>query len=117
MPDFRKLQTKKPEEYGDIDRCEIGVRWVVTVEDIAPYMSNMCDCGVFKYQFGSNITSITSRADVLSIASVTIRKSKKFAKVLQLVLSLGNSLNQKKTKGFRLSSLLKLTDTRSTEDT
>ena len=61
MPDFRKLQTKKPEEYGDIDRCEIGVRWVVTVEDIAPYMSNMCDCGVFKYQFGSNITSITSR--------------------------------------------------------
>ncbi|KAK3020957.1 hypothetical protein RJ639_046321 [Escallonia herrerae] len=63
----------------------------------------------FKLQFRSQVSDLRSSLNV-------IRNSAKLKKVMQTILSLGNALNQGTARGsaigFRLDSLLKLTETR-----
>ena len=80
--------------------------------EIEQYVQPMSEVLLFKLQLNQRLKMIAAKAQALTVASDTLRQSKYFGKVLQLVLSLGNSLNAKRTRGFRLSSLLKLADTR-----
>ncbi|KAF9616598.1 hypothetical protein IFM89_030650 [Coptis chinensis] len=72
----------------------------------------------FKIQFCSQVSELRSNLNIVNSASeeARIRNSAKLKRIMQTILSLGNALNQGTARGsaigFRLDSLLKLTDTR-----
>ncbi|KAE9601731.1 putative C2 domain, formin, FH2 domain, protein-tyrosine phosphatase [Lupinus albus] len=70
----------------------------------------------FKIQFNSQVSYLRNSLNVVSAASEEIRNSVKLKRIMQTILSLGNALNQGTARGsaigFRLDSLLKLTETR-----
>ncbi|XP_057767848.1 formin-like protein 13 [Salvia miltiorrhiza] len=70
----------------------------------------------FKIQFRSQVSDLRNSLNVVNSASDQIRGSAKLKRIMQTILSLGNALNQGTARGsavgFRLDSLLKLTETR-----
>ncbi|CDP10219.1 unnamed protein product [Coffea canephora] len=78
----------------------------------------------FKIQFHSQVSELQKNLNILQSISYSyilnyihqIRSSVKLKRIMQTILSLGNALNQGTARGsavgFRLDSLLKLTDTR-----
>ncbi|KAK1418414.1 hypothetical protein QVD17_27558 [Tagetes erecta] len=70
----------------------------------------------FKLQFGSQVSDLRKSLNSVNSVVEQVRNSSKFKRVMQTILSLGNALNQGTARGsavgFRLDSLLKLTDTR-----
>ncbi|KAK8975852.1 hypothetical protein V6N11_057689 [Hibiscus sabdariffa] len=70
----------------------------------------------FKKQFRSQVSDLRRSLNVVNSTAEEIRNSAKLKRIMQTILSLGNALNQGTTRGsaigFRLDSLLKLTDTR-----
>ncbi|XP_061355054.1 formin-like protein 18 [Gastrolobium bilobum] len=70
----------------------------------------------FKIQFHSQASDLRDSLHVVNAASEEIRNSVKLRRIMQTILSLGNALNQGTAKGsaigFRLDTLLKLTETR-----
>ncbi|KAL8149614.1 hypothetical protein AgCh_006570 [Apium graveolens] len=70
----------------------------------------------FKLQFKSQVSDLRNSLDIINSAAEQIRSSCKLKKIMQTILSLGNALNQGTARGsavgFRLDSLLKLTETR-----
>ncbi|XP_065849132.1 formin-like protein 18 isoform X1 [Euphorbia lathyris] len=70
----------------------------------------------FKMQFHTQVSDLRKNLNVVNSAAEEIRSSAKLKKVMQTILSLGNALNHGTARGsaigFRLDSLLKLTDTR-----
>ncbi|CAN0907357.1 Formin-like protein 18 [Linum grandiflorum] len=71
----------------------------------------------FKMQLSQQVSDLRRNLNIVNSAAEEIRSSTKFKRIMQSVLSLGNALNQGTARGsavgFRLDSLLKLTDTRS----
>lgn len=70
----------------------------------------------FKIQFRSQVADLSSNLNIINSTSDEIRNSEKLKSIMQTILSLGNALNQGTARGsaigFRLDSLLKLSDTR-----
>ncbi|KAL2929961.1 Formin-like protein 13 [Bienertia sinuspersici] len=70
----------------------------------------------FKMQFSTQVSDLRKSLNTVSSAADQIRSSVKLKRIMQTVLSLGNALNQGTARGsavgFRLDSLLKLTETR-----
>ncbi|CAI8611387.1 unnamed protein product [Vicia faba] len=70
----------------------------------------------FKIQFYSQVSDLKNSLSAVNAASEEIRSSVKLKRIMQTILTLGNALNQGTTRGsaigFRLDSLLKLTETR-----
>ncbi|CAL9106880.1 unnamed protein product [Musa acuminata var. zebrina] len=70
----------------------------------------------FKLQFSSQVADLRSNLNTVNSVSEEIRSSVKLKKIMQTILSLGNALNQGTARGsaigFRLDSLLKLSDIR-----
>ncbi|XP_041016899.1 formin-like protein 6 isoform X3 [Juglans microcarpa x Juglans regia] len=70
----------------------------------------------FKIQFRAQVSDLRNNLNVVNSASEEIRNSVKLKRIMQTILSLGNALNHGTARGsaigFRLDSLLKLTDTR-----
>lgn len=70
----------------------------------------------FKIQFLSQVSELQKNLNIVNSAAEQIRNSSKLKRIMQTILSLGNALNQGTARGsavgFRLDSLLKLTDTR-----
>ncbi|KAL9339538.1 hypothetical protein Peur_068553 [Populus x canadensis] len=70
----------------------------------------------FKMQFHSQVSDLRKSLNVVNSAAEEIKNSAKLKRIMQTILSLGNALNQGTARGsaigFRLDSLLKLTDTR-----
>ncbi|GAB4836784.1 hypothetical protein Ancab_001697 [Ancistrocladus abbreviatus] len=70
----------------------------------------------FEMQFGSQVCDLRKNLNLVNSASEEIRGSAKLKRIMQTILSLGNALNHGTARGsavgFRLDSLLKLTDTR-----
>lgn len=70
----------------------------------------------FKIQFQSQVSDLRKSLNIVNSAVEQIRGSAKLKRVMQTILSLGNALNQETARGsaigFRLDSLLKLTETR-----
>ncbi|XP_074572952.1 formin-like protein 18 [Curcuma longa] len=70
----------------------------------------------FKIQFRSLVADLKGNLNIINSASQEIRSSVKLKRIMQTILCLGNALNQGTARGsavgFRLDSLLKLTDTR-----
>lgn len=70
----------------------------------------------FKIQFHSQVSDLRNNLRLVNSVSEEIRSSVKLKRIMQTILSLGNALNHGTARGsaigFRLDSLLKLTDTR-----
>ncbi|XP_059285995.1 formin-like protein 18 isoform X1 [Lycium ferocissimum] len=70
----------------------------------------------FKIQFESQVSELRKSLNVVNSAADQIKGSSKLKRIMQTILSLGNALNQGTARGsavgFRLDSLLKLTETR-----
>ncbi|KAL6524192.1 hypothetical protein OROMI_031287 [Orobanche minor] len=71
----------------------------------------------FKIQFCSQVAYLRKSLNIVNSASQEVRSSVKLKRIMQTVLSLGNALNHGTARGsavgFRLDSLLKLSETRS----
>ncbi|KAK9947203.1 hypothetical protein M0R45_012635 [Rubus argutus] len=70
----------------------------------------------FKIQFHSQVSDLRKNLNTVNSVADEIRNSEKLKRIMQTILSLGNALNHGTARGsaigFRLDSLLKLTDTR-----
>ncbi|XP_039120932.1 formin-like protein 6 [Dioscorea cayenensis subsp. rotundata] len=70
----------------------------------------------FKIQFRTQVGDLSTNLNIVNSAAEEVRNSVKLKRIMQTILSLGNALNQGTARGsaigFRLDSLLKLTDTR-----
>ncbi|XVE54753.1 hypothetical protein DITRI_Ditri03aG0107000 [Diplodiscus trichospermus] len=70
----------------------------------------------FKIQFGSQISEFKKSLNTVTSACDEVRNSLKLKEIMKKILYLGNTLNQGTARGsaigFKLDSLLKLTDTR-----
>lgn len=70
----------------------------------------------FKIQFRTQVSELRNNLNIVNSVADEIRNSAKLKRVMQTILSLGNALNHGTARGsavgFRLDSLLKLTDTR-----
>nr|KYP55785.1 Formin-like protein 20 [Cajanus cajan] len=70
----------------------------------------------FKIQFGTQITEFKKSLKTVNSACEEVRNSFKLKEIMKKILYLGNTLNQGTARGsavgFKLDSLLKLTDTR-----
>ncbi|KAF6982457.1 hypothetical protein CFC21_000842 [Triticum aestivum] len=71
---------------------------------------------LFKIQFRSQVSDLKRNLNIVNSSAEEIRGSVKLKRIMQTILSLGNALNQGTARGsavgFRLDSLLKLSDTR-----
>ncbi|XP_022729969.1 formin-like protein 6 isoform X2 [Durio zibethinus] len=71
---------------------------------------------LFKIQFCSQVLDLRNSLNTVNSAAEEVRNSVKLKRIMQTILSLGNALNHGTARGsaigFRLDSLLKLTDTR-----
>ncbi|KOM33301.1 hypothetical protein LR48_Vigan01g285700 [Vigna angularis] len=70
----------------------------------------------FKIQFGAQLTEFKKSLNTVNSACEEVRHSAKLKEIMKKILYLGNTLNQGTARGsavgFKLDSLLKLTDTR-----
>ncbi|VFR01829.1 unnamed protein product [Cuscuta campestris] len=70
----------------------------------------------FKIQFCSQVSDLRKSLNIVNSTAEEVRNSVKLKRIMQTILSLGNALNHGTARGsavgFRLDSLLKLTDTR-----
>ncbi|XAR50015.1 hypothetical protein NMG60_11004219 [Bertholletia excelsa] len=71
---------------------------------------------LFKIQFNSQISDFKKNLNIVNSACQEVRNSLKLKEIMKKILYLGNTLNQGTARGsaigFKLDSLLKLTDTR-----
>ncbi|XP_038989999.1 formin-like protein 5 isoform X3 [Phoenix dactylifera] len=74
----------------------------------------------FKNQFGSQVSDLRKSLKTVDSACEQMRSSVKLKEIMKKILFLGNTLNQGTARGsaigFRLDSLLKLIDTRATNN-
>ncbi|CAM8934465.1 unnamed protein product [Rhodiola kirilowii] len=70
----------------------------------------------FKIQFSSQVNDLKNNLNIIKDAAVEVKESAKLRQIMQTILTLGNALNQGTARGsaigFKLDSLLKLSDTR-----
>ena len=72
----------------------------------------------FMTNFDENIKNVKPQVDTLSVASKSLRNSKKMKRILELILALGNYMNSNKKGpcyGFKLQSLDSLTITKTSD--
>ncbi|KAL7229498.1 hypothetical protein ACSBR2_008079 [Camellia fascicularis] len=70
----------------------------------------------FRITFSSQMIDLRCNLNTTNVAAREVKESTKLRQVMQTILTLGNALNQGTTRGsaigFKLDSLLKLSDTR-----
>ncbi|CAL5071936.1 unnamed protein product [Urochloa decumbens] len=85
-----------------------------------PRMESKLRVFSFKIQFGSQVADLRKSLNIIDSSCNEIRSSLKLKEIMKKILLLGNTLNQGTARGaavgFRLDSLLKLTDTRATNN-
>ncbi|KAL9416115.1 hypothetical protein AB3S75_039334 [Citrus x aurantiifolia] len=107
--DLLKGYTGDKEKLGKCEQFFLELMKVPRVESKLRVFS-------FKIQFHTQVFDLRSSLNVVNSAAEQVRNSAKLRRIMQTILSLGNALNQGTARGaaigFRLDSLLKLTDTR-----
>ncbi|KAL0335599.1 UNVERIFIED_CONTAM: Formin-like protein 20 [Sesamum radiatum] len=82
----------------------------------APRVESKLRVFLFKIQFNSQVFDFRKSLNVVNSACEEVRNSLKVKEIMKKILYLGNTLNQGTARGsaigFKLDSLLKLTDTR-----
>lgn len=96
----------------NLGKCEQFFLELMKVPRVESKLRVFC----FKMQFNSQVSDLRNNLNIVNSASEEVRSSEKLRRIMHTILQLGNALNQGTTRGsavgFRLDSLLKLTDTR-----
>ncbi|XP_027190814.1 formin-like protein 20 isoform X2 [Cicer arietinum] len=107
--DLLKAYTGDKENLG---KCEQFFFELMKVPRVESKLRVFC----FKIQFQSQITEFNKSLNIVNSACEEVRNSLKLKEILKKILYLGNTLNQGTARGsavgFKMDSLLKLTDTR-----
>ncbi|CAK9329731.1 unnamed protein product [Citrullus colocynthis] len=107
--DLLKGYTGEKEKLGKCEQFFLELMQVPRVESKLRVFS-------FKIQFSSQVADLKKSLNFVNSAAEEIKSSVKLKRIMQTILSLGNALNQGTARGsaigFRLDSLLKLTETR-----
>ncbi|GMJ15835.1 hypothetical protein HRI_005252700 [Hibiscus trionum] len=107
-----ELLTGYKGDKGNLGKCEQFFLELMTV----PRVESKLRVFLFKMQFHSQVSELRNSLGIVNSAVEEVRNSVKLKRIMQTILSLGNALNQGTARGsavgFRLDSLLKLTDTR-----
>ncbi|XP_033972815.1 protein diaphanous homolog 3-like isoform X1 [Trematomus bernacchii] len=119
LPEQEQLNAlaKFKNEYANLSEPEQFGVVMSSVKRLRPRLSNI----LFRLQFEEQVNNI--RPDILAVnaACDEVRKSRSFGRLLELVLLLGNYMNagsrNAQSYGFDLSSLCKLKDTKSADQT
>ncbi|KAG7608475.1 Formin FH2 domain [Arabidopsis suecica] len=100
---------------GDKGNCEQLFQYLQEVVKV-PRVESKLRVFSFKIQFGTKITKLTKGLNAVNSACEEIRTSQKLKDIMENILCLGNILNQGTARGravgFRLDSLLILSETR-----
>ncbi|CAI9283995.1 unnamed protein product [Lactuca saligna] len=142
LPDMVKAMLAMDEELVDSDQVENCLKFCPTKEEMeqlknftgdyetlgkceqyflelmkVPRMEAKLNVFMFKIQFNVQLTEFKKSLNTVNSACDEVRKSTKLKEIMKRILYLGNTLNQGTARGaavgFKLDSLLKLTDTRS----
>lgn len=107
--DLLKGYTGDKEKLGKCEQFFLEMMKVPRVESKLRVFS-------FKLQFATQVGDLRRDLKTVNNASKEVRESIKLRQIMQTILSLGNALNQGTARGsavgFKLDSLLKLTETR-----
>ncbi|MCD7454002.1 Formin-like protein 20, partial [Datura stramonium] len=99
-----------------LGKCELFFLELMKV----PRVESKLRVFLFKIQFMSQVTDFKKSLNTVNAACEEVRNSLKLKEILKKILFLGNTLNQGTARGsaigFKLDSLLKLTDTRATNN-
>ncbi|KAK3159344.1 hypothetical protein QOZ80_2AG0148880 [Eleusine coracana subsp. coracana] len=99
----------KKENLGNCEQFFLEMMKVPRVESKLRILS-------FKIRFQTQVTDLKNSLNIINSVADEVRSSVKLKRVMQTILSLGNALNQGTARGaavgFRLDSLLKLSDIR-----
>lgn len=99
-----------------LGKCELFFLELMKV----PRMESKLRVFSFKIQFGSQVADLGKSLKTIDSSCNEIRSSLKLKEIMKRILLLGNTLNMGTARGaavgFRLDSLLKLTDTRATNN-
>ncbi|KAM9321022.1 protein diaphanous homolog 3 [Gastrophryne carolinensis] len=117
MPEETQLSAlgKLKDEYFSLSEPEQFGVVMSSVKKLVPRLSAI----LFRLQFEEQVNNIKPDIMAVSEACEEIKKSRSFAKLLEIVLLIGNYMNagsrNAQTFGFNLSSLCKLKDTKSVD--
>nr|DBA33035.1 TPA: hypothetical protein GDO54_000771 [Pyxicephalus adspersus] len=117
MPEQTQLAAlaKLKDEYGSLSEPEQFGVVMSSVKKLIPRLNAI----LFRLQFEEQVNNIKPDIMAVSEACEEIKKSRSFAKLLEIVLLIGNYMNagsrNGQTFGFNLSSLCKLKDTKSVD--
>jgi len=105
---------------GTMDNLETVETFFVQLNEI-PRIKTRMDCWLFKLTFPEKMGEL--RPALLKVDKAVRdmkRKGKNFLKVIEIILAVGNFMNGSTTRGncmgFTLNSLMKISDTRSTDN-
>eukprot|EP01117_Protostelium_nocturnum_P015560 TRINITY_DN6052_c0_g2_i1.p1 TRINITY_DN6052_c0_g2~~TRINITY_DN6052_c0_g2_i1.p1 ORF type:complete len:553 (-),score=240.06 TRINITY_DN6052_c0_g2_i1:14-1672(-) len=102
---------------GDISRLGKAEKFYLDISDV-PRMEDKLKGLEFKMKFGGNVQKVKEDLEILVKCVETVRGSPKLAQIMQIVLAIGNYLNSGTPRGlaygFKLETLVKLGDTKST---
>lgn len=104
----------KPDQYfREVSFNKLGIRteWFSQIMTI-PRLDQRFEILVFRQRFNLQIAEIMPDLGIVRAAGVELRSSQRFKEVLQVVLTLGNTLNANSFRGnaggFQLEGLLKV---------
>ncbi|KAF4083732.1 hypothetical protein AMELA_G00120080 [Ameiurus melas] len=106
------------EHKHELDRMAKADRFLFDMSRINHYQQRLQSL-YFKKKFAERVADIKPKIEALSQASTEVLQSRSLRQLLEVVLALGNYLNKGQrgnAYGFRVSSLNKITDTRSSID-
>ena len=103
------------EQGGNTSRLGPAERFVCAMLKV-PRLSARVPNMLFKVQFDELVQDLETRTDIILHTSNAVQNSKRFGRMLSMILTVGNELNRGTYKGnsagFKLSSLAKLTQTK-----
>eukprot|EP01119_Soliformovum_irregulare_P012880 TRINITY_DN336_c0_g1_i1.p1 TRINITY_DN336_c0_g1~~TRINITY_DN336_c0_g1_i1.p1 ORF type:complete len:1157 (-),score=445.88 TRINITY_DN336_c0_g1_i1:34-3504(-) len=104
---------------GEKERLSAAEKFAIEIDTVA-FLDQIINAFKLKLSFDNRKADIKPAVETLKQASKELLESKKFVQLLEVVLELGNFLNDNTPRGgvfgFKLSSLPKLADTKTTDN-
>ncbi|KAL6656878.1 hypothetical protein ACP70R_004658 [Stipagrostis hirtigluma subsp. patula] len=118
MAPTKEEELKLKDYSGDISKIDPAERFLKGVLDV-PFAFKRVDAMLYRANFDTEVDYLRKSFGTLEAACADLRSSKLFLKLLDAVLKTGNRMNDGTNRGearaFKLDSLLKLADIKSTD--
>ncbi|KAH0488108.1 MAG: hypothetical protein KVP17_001349 [Porospora cf. gigantea B] len=94
---------------GQVEELDKPEQFVAAMKGI-PLFAERLEAHMFALQFQENLSPLRKQLDLLESTIDTLRGSDALLDIFAVILEIGNKMNQSSVKGFRLSTLSKLGD-------